>query len=295
MYALFCDSFPWHEQDAQFVEEVHREGNDGEGEGIGGGGDDGGNEEDGNDSVAAELLHLMAMQDAEATEKPREDGNLEGDAHGEGKENEGVDVAFEGDKVLDIVRHLVVAEEAESDGEYDEIAEEDTQHEHEVGSNDERCGVASFVFVECGRDEMVELVENVGCCHDEANVEAGHHVDNELASQFCVDELDFGGGAERGDAGGETSCHDTEGEEVGAFRGKNNKENLVFEDKGEDGEECHNDEASDEHSTQFFEMVPESHGNGQFDKLLFTRAFRDVRTLAYLFRLHQWSLPSCRP
>jgi hypothetical protein len=42
-------------------------------------------------------------------------------------------------------------------------------------------------------------------------------------------------------------------------------------------------------------MVPESHGNGQFDKLLFTRAFRDVRTLAYLFRLHHWSLPSCRP
>ena len=53
MYALFCVSFPWYEQDTQFVEEVHGEGNDGEGEGIGGRGDDGGNEEDGNDGVAA--------------------------------------------------------------------------------------------------------------------------------------------------------------------------------------------------------------------------------------------------
>ena len=123
----FYDDLPMlgrHKQNAEFVEDIHREAHYGEGESIGGGGDDGGDDEDDDEGVAAVLLHLLAVEDAEATEEPREDGDFEDKAHGEREEDEGVDVTFEGDEVFHAAIYLVVAEETEGDGEDDEVVEE---------------------------------------------------------------------------------------------------------------------------------------------------------------------------
>ena len=69
-----------------------------------------------------------------------------------------------------------------------------------------------------------------------------HH---KLAGQFCVDELYL------------WRCTKDGGQEIRTFRGKDNKEHLVFEDEGEDGEYYHDQDASQQHPTQFFEMIPE--------------------------------------
>ena len=242
--------FLGHEQYTHLVEQVHGDADDGEGDGIGGGGDDGSDDKDDDNGVATVLLHGLAMEDAQFAQQPRQDGYLENDAHGEGKEGEGIDVTFEGNEVLDGGVHLIAGEESEGDGEEDEVAEEDAKHEHEVGGDDERGGVASLVFVEGWRDETVELEDDVGGCHDDADVEAGGHVDDELAGQFCVDELHVGGCAKDG------------WQEVGTLRGKDDKEDLVLEEKGEEGEECYNDDASQQHSAQFFKMIPKGHASG---------------------------------
>ena len=97
--------------------------------------------------MAAVLLHLLAMENAETTEEPGEDGNFEDDAHSEGEKHQGVDVTLEGDEVLDGGVHLVVGQESEGDGEEDEVAEEDARHEHEVGGDDKWRGITSLVFV----------------------------------------------------------------------------------------------------------------------------------------------------
>ena len=138
---------PWYEEDACLIEKVHGEADDGEGDGIGSGSDDGCNKEDSHDGVATVLLHLSAMEDAEATKEPGEDGDFEDDAHGEGEEGEGVDVALKRDEVLDGVIDLIASEEAEGDGEEDKVGEEDSEHEHEIGGDDEWSGIASLVFV----------------------------------------------------------------------------------------------------------------------------------------------------
>ena len=93
------------------------------------------------------MLHLLAMENAETTEEPGEDGNFEDDAHSEGEKHQGVDVTLERDEVLDGGVHLVVGQESEGDGEEDEVAEEDARHEHEVGGDDKWRGITSLVFV----------------------------------------------------------------------------------------------------------------------------------------------------
>ena len=62
--------FLGHEQYTHLVEQVHGDADDGEGDGIGGGGDDGCDDEDNDDGVTAVLLHLLAMEDAQSSEKP---------------------------------------------------------------------------------------------------------------------------------------------------------------------------------------------------------------------------------
>ena len=105
------------------------------------------------------------------------------------EEGEGVDVALKRDEVLDGGVHLVVGQESEGDGEEDEVAEYDAHHEHEVGGDDEWGRVAAFILVEARGDEAVELEDDVGCCHDDAYVKAGHHVYDKLAGELGVDEL----------------------------------------------------------------------------------------------------------
>ena len=139
--------------------------------------------------MTAVLLHLLAMENAETTEEPGEDGDFEDDAHSEGEKHQGVDVTLEGDEVLDGGVHLVVGQESEGDGEEDEVAEYDAHHEHEVGGDDEWGRVAAFILVEARGDEAVELEDDVGCCHDDAYVKAGHHVYDKLAGELGVDEL----------------------------------------------------------------------------------------------------------
>lgn len=72
-------------------------------------------------------------------------------------------------------------------------------------------------------------------------------MEDKLTGQLCVDELDVGRRAK------------DVGQKVRTLGGEDDAEHLVLEDKGEDSEECHHDDASQEHSTKFFEMVPESH------------------------------------
>ena len=59
-----------YEEDAQFVEQVHGEADNGEGDDIGGGGDDGSNDQNCHDGVAAILLHVCPMEDAQSSEQP---------------------------------------------------------------------------------------------------------------------------------------------------------------------------------------------------------------------------------
>ncbi len=136
-----------HEENAHLVEQVHGEADNGEGDDIGGGGDDGGDDQNRHDGMTAILLHVFTMEDAQASEQPGEDGNLKDDAHRKGEENERVDVAFQADKVLHLRVHLITCQESEGDGEKDEVAEEQSQHEHHIGSNDERRGIAPLIFV----------------------------------------------------------------------------------------------------------------------------------------------------
>lgn len=96
------------------------------------------------------LLHLLPMEDAEAAENPREDGYLEDETHGEAEEHEGVDVTLQRNEVFDVGGYLIIPQESEGDGEDDEVTEQDAQHEHDVGRNNERRGIASLVLVEGG-------------------------------------------------------------------------------------------------------------------------------------------------
>ena len=136
-----------YEENAHLVEQVHGEADNGEGDDIGGGGDDGGDDQNRHDGMTAILLHVFTMEDAQASEQPGEDGNLKDDAHRKGEENKRVDVTFQTDEVLHLRVHLITCQESEGDGEKDEVAEEQSQHEHHIGSNDERRGIAPLIFV----------------------------------------------------------------------------------------------------------------------------------------------------
>lgn len=138
------------------------------------------------------------MEDVQTAEEPGEDGQLECDAHGEGEEEEGVDVALEGDEVLHAVGYLVGGKEPECEWEDDEVAEEYPKYEHEVGCENERCCVSAFFFSECWQYKAVELVDDVGHDDNQSGIEADHHVNDELAGEFGVDEPDISSCVEQG-------------------------------------------------------------------------------------------------
>lgn len=154
----FYDDLPMlgrYKQNAEFVEDIHWEAHNGEGEGIGCRCDDGGDDEYDDNGMATVLLHLLAVKNAEAAEKPRKNWYLENKAHGEREEDESVDVTLEGDEVLHAAIHLIVAEEAKCNGENDEVVEERACHEHDVGSHDKRHRVPPLVLIQCRRNETV--------------------------------------------------------------------------------------------------------------------------------------------
>ena len=75
-------------------------------------------------------------------------------------------------------------------------------------------------------------------------------MNHKLSGQFGINELHFGRSAKEAPL-------PSPRKEVGTFGGKNDKEYLIFEHKGEDGEECHHDKTSEQDSAQFFKMIPE--------------------------------------
>ena len=172
--------------------------------------------------MTTEMLHVAATEDSEASKKPREDGEFEGNAKCQGEEGECIDVALERYQVFDTRVNLVGGKEPECEWEDDEVAEKYPKYEHEVGCENERCCVSAFFFSECWQYKAVELVDDVGHDDNQSCIDADHHVDDELTGEFGVDESDVDIRTEKG------------WEEVAVLWGKDYSEQFILET------ECHN-------------------------------------------------------
>ena len=70
------------------------------------------------------------MENAETSKNPAYYGKFEHQSHGQGEGTECGDVAREGDAIRDVRTHLVSAEETESKGEKNKIADGNADDEH---------------------------------------------------------------------------------------------------------------------------------------------------------------------
>lgn len=247
------------DEDAGLVEEPDGEGDDGHGEHVGGGGDDGCEDEDEDDGVAAEAHHEGGGEDAEFGQEPAEHGELEDEAEREAHGEEGGDVGLEGDEVGDVGGDLVGGQESEGEGEEEEVGEEYAEEEHEVAPAHDSGGVAPFVGVEGGGDEAEEEVEGVGGGEEEADVDGGFEVDDELLGQAGVDELD-------GEGSGGISrepvvylLQESVGDEVALPGGEEDGKDFFLAEEGDQSAGDGDDKDPDEGGSQYVEVVPEGH------------------------------------
>ena len=72
---------PAHDEDTRLVEQPHRQGDEAEGEDIGGRGDDGCHDEDDDNGMAAIFAHESGIDETQLGEEPGENRNLEDYAH----------------------------------------------------------------------------------------------------------------------------------------------------------------------------------------------------------------------
>lgn len=113
------------EPDADFVEDVHGDGEEAEGKGVGGGGDDGGGDDDGENGVGAGGPHHFVGENAEFDEGHDDDGEFEGEAEDEDELSGKGDVVANAPVVLDAHFEGVLVEEVEDGWEDDEIGKKD--------------------------------------------------------------------------------------------------------------------------------------------------------------------------
>lgn len=148
--------------DADFVEDDHGSGHEGEGEHVRRGGEDGGEDEDGNDGVAAGACHGFVGQEAEFDDDHDDDGEFERESEEEGEAGGEGDVFTDAPVVGDAEGAAPFEEEAECAGEDEEVGEGDAAEEESEA--DGECGPEDFAFVvvESWQDELEDVHEEEG-------------------------------------------------------------------------------------------------------------------------------------
>ena len=111
--------------------------------------------------MSTEASHETAIDDACFGEEQADNGELEEDAHQEGEGAERVDVGLEGDEVGDLWAHLIGREEAEGNGEDEEVAQRDADEEERVAAAEKAQSELPFAAIEGGSEEMEEGVDDV--------------------------------------------------------------------------------------------------------------------------------------
>lgn len=166
-----------HNEDADFIEQPHGEGDEGEGEDVGGGGDDSCYDEQGHNDMAAVVAHHRCVDEPHAAKEPTDDGDFEQDAHGEADAHQGVHVGVDGNGVGHCFAYLIGAEEMEYQGEDEEITEQYPEQEHGVAGCHQADGVVPFMGVEGGGDEMEKQVDEIGGGEQHSGTERGFDVE----------------------------------------------------------------------------------------------------------------------
>lgn len=177
-----------YDEDASLVEQVHRQRHHEQCENIGGRGDDGCHDEYDDDGVAAVAAHKACREEAKPCKEPRENRNLEYDAHREAQHDERRDVRIERNHIGDLRADLVRRQEAECQRKYQKVTQHHAQRKHRVAARNGAHDIAAFVAVERGRNEAEELVDDVGRCAENARKHSHPHVNQKLLRQPRVDE-----------------------------------------------------------------------------------------------------------
>ena len=138
---------------------------------------------------------------------------------------------MQGNEIVHLRRHLVGAQKAKREREDEKVVEQYAQGEHHVAATHYAIGVFPFPGVKGGRDEAEQHIYYIGGSADDAHVQGGLHVDQELLRQARIDELDakWRYAAEIGKQAEANIVKPSESDEIRLLRGQQQCEDLLFQ------------------------------------------------------------------
>ena len=142
-----------HKAGAEFPKGVDGDEDGEEGERVAGGCDESGQDEDGNDSVFAIFAEESPTQQTHLAEEPSEEGQLKDHAHQEDEGEKVVHIGVERNQAGDLVADSVLGQEANGQGQDEEVADENAEEEHEVAKEERPADATLFALVKSRLDK----------------------------------------------------------------------------------------------------------------------------------------------
>ena len=157
---------------------------------------------------------------------------------------------------------MVCPQEPECQGEYDEVAQEQADHEHDERAGHDAERVVPLAGIERGGDEAESHVKHEGGGTQEGGVEGDFHVGDELSGKPGVNKFHTEGGHRLKAEGGGHAVYEAIGDETAIARCKHYIEQRPLETEGHKEEREDDDGHSQEVAPHHIEMLPERHGLG---------------------------------
>ena len=98
--------------------------------------------------MTAVSRHVLAIDEPHASHQGTDYGQLKDQSHYQTHPQQRIDIRLQRQHIGHIGRYLIRAQKADRKGKYDEVVDQRTDDEHQIGGSHNPHGIAAFVLVE---------------------------------------------------------------------------------------------------------------------------------------------------
>ena len=140
--------------------------------------------------MTAIASHHLCTDNSHTAQNPAQDRYFKHNTHRKTYHQQSVYIRIYRYSIFDHITNLIHAKETKYKRKNEKIAEQNTQHEHDISPGNELYCILPLLVIQAWRDKSEQKVNNIWRCQHQSYVDGHLDMQQKLTRQSCINKSD---------------------------------------------------------------------------------------------------------